>query len=116
VPYYGRLSPCVAVACVRSALTDFPVSPIRLEETETGEVEPGKQSGVTDPACPCRAVEARPQKRTHTTQLRSKALATTLVAVSGFEVSFTESQASLPYRQLFHATATLFESAAQIES
>jgi hypothetical protein len=24
------------------------------------EVEPGKQSGVTDPAFPCRAVEARP--------------------------------------------------------
>jgi hypothetical protein len=32
------------------------------------EVEPGKQSGVIDPACPCRAVEAHPQKRTKTTQ------------------------------------------------
>jgi hypothetical protein len=32
------------------------------------EVEPGKQSGVTKPDCPCPAVEARPQKRTNTTQ------------------------------------------------
>jgi hypothetical protein len=50
---------CLIVAYVRVL---YQVTKLREE------VEPGKQSGVTDPGRPRRAVEARPQKRTNTTQ------------------------------------------------